>query len=221
MIVRHAEPDYTLDSLTPKGHREAELLSHRLAAVDDVLDYYVSPKGRAMATAGYTLRKVGREGEIMPWLVEFRGTCLDPDKGVVRYSNVQTIWQETCDGVDGIMARYGYVKDGPVWHAEENRKGTIMLFCHFAVGMAVTAYLTHMSPMLLWHGLFMAPSSVTTLISEERREHEVAWRCLQVGDISHLNAASEPYSTAGLFAECYDGRDSSSPVEWEKPKRQP
>ena len=31
LLVRHAEPDYAHDSLTPKGWREAELLSRRLS----------------------------------------------------------------------------------------------------------------------------------------------------------------------------------------------
>ena len=30
VFVRHCEPDYTVDSLTPKGWREAKLLSHRV-----------------------------------------------------------------------------------------------------------------------------------------------------------------------------------------------
>ena len=30
MIIRHGDPDYSIDSLTEKGLREAELLSHRL-----------------------------------------------------------------------------------------------------------------------------------------------------------------------------------------------
>ncbi|MFR5295067.1 MAG: hypothetical protein ACLTF6_09940 [Clostridium sp.] len=30
LIVRHADPDYSIDSLTPTGWREAELLSDRL-----------------------------------------------------------------------------------------------------------------------------------------------------------------------------------------------
>ena len=89
-----------------------------------------------------------------------------------------------------------------------------MLFCHFGIGMAVAAYLTSTSPFLLWHTTSMAPSSVTTLITEERVKGEVWFRCVQMGDISHLWAENEPYSTAGLFAEVYDGRDSTEPASW-------
>ena len=41
-LVRHGEPNYAIDSLTPKGFREAELLADRLCRMD-VRDFYVSP----------------------------------------------------------------------------------------------------------------------------------------------------------------------------------
>ena len=77
--------------------------------------------------------------------------------------------------------------------------------------MAVMGYLTHQSPVTLWQKFCMAPSSVTTLVSEERLEGEVVFRCIQLGDMSHLYAGGEPYSTAGLFPEFYDGIDNTSP----------
>ena len=49
-LVRHGEPNYAIDSLTPKGFREAELLADRLCRMD-VRDFYVSPLGRAQDTA--------------------------------------------------------------------------------------------------------------------------------------------------------------------------
>ena len=69
-IIRHAEPDYARDSLTEKGWREAELLSHRLAKIPDA-SYYVSPLGRARDTASLTLKAVGKTAEVLPWLREF------------------------------------------------------------------------------------------------------------------------------------------------------
>ena len=80
LLIRHAEPDYSVDSLTPKGRIEAELLSRRLAACS-VQDWYVSPLGRAKDTAAYTLSRLGREAEELPWLPEFRGRYPDPDTG--------------------------------------------------------------------------------------------------------------------------------------------
>ena len=80
MFVRHAEPWYAIDSLTEKGHREAALLAERLAKLD-VKAFYSSPLGRARETARYTLEKVGREAEVLPWLAEYRGRSIDPENG--------------------------------------------------------------------------------------------------------------------------------------------
>lgn len=56
LIVRHADPDYSIDSLTPAGWEEAKLLADRLAPIP-VAAYYVSPLGRAKDTASLTLKK--------------------------------------------------------------------------------------------------------------------------------------------------------------------
>ena len=53
LIVRHGDPDYTIDSLTPKGWKEVDYLSEKLAKLD-VKAFYVSPLGRASATASLT-----------------------------------------------------------------------------------------------------------------------------------------------------------------------
>ena len=70
LIVRHGDPDYSIDSLTPTGWKEAELLSHRLKKLD-VKAFYVSPMGRAKDTAAATLKALGREATELPWLREF------------------------------------------------------------------------------------------------------------------------------------------------------
>ena len=63
LIVRHGDPDYSIDSLTPKGWREAELLKDRLTKLD-VAAFYCSPLGRAKDTSKATLNALGRKAEI-------------------------------------------------------------------------------------------------------------------------------------------------------------
>lgn len=46
IIIRHGDPDYEHDTLTPKGVREAKLLSERISKLD-VKAFYCSPLGRA------------------------------------------------------------------------------------------------------------------------------------------------------------------------------
>lgn len=49
LIVRHGDPDYSIDSLTPKGWHEAELLKNRLTKLD-VAAFYCSPLGTGRRT---------------------------------------------------------------------------------------------------------------------------------------------------------------------------
>ena len=67
LFIRHGDPDYTIDSLTEKGWKEAEFLSEKIAALD-VRDFYVSPLGRAKDTASCTLKKNGRTATECKWL---------------------------------------------------------------------------------------------------------------------------------------------------------
>ena len=64
IIIRHGDPNYELDTLTPAGWEEAELLSRRISKLD-VKNFYVSPFGRAQDTASVTLKKMGRTAETM------------------------------------------------------------------------------------------------------------------------------------------------------------
>ena len=78
LIVRHGDPDYSIDSLTEKGWKEAEYLSERLSKLD-VKDFYVSPLGRAKDTASFTLKKMNRTAVECDWLREFDVLIDRPD----------------------------------------------------------------------------------------------------------------------------------------------
>ncbi|MBE5807261.1 MAG: histidine phosphatase family protein [Clostridiales bacterium] len=234
LLIRHGEPDYSIDSLTPKGWREAELLADRLCRMD-IDGFYLSPLGRAQDTARETLRRLGRKAETLAWLAEFRGQFTDPETGKRRYAwdlkpqywtrheelydpkrwieneayasgDSAGIYRETAEGLDSLLARYGYARDGVLYRTEANTDRTIALFCHFGVAMNMLAHLTGMAMVPMMHAFLMPPSSVTTLITEEREKGQVFFRCWGLGDTSHLYAANEPVSQMGLFHEVY-GRD--------------
>lgn len=234
LIVRHGEPDYSIDSLTPKGWREAELLSDRMSRLD-VDAFYVSPMGRARDTAKPTLEKMHRQAEILPWLAEFGGTFANPrsgepegpwnlmprywttqpelydkdqwlENGLYRTGTIRQVYESSIAGLDGLLERHGYHRDGAIYRCEGNKDSTIVLFCHFGIAMVMFGYLMGISPALLWHAMILPTTSVTTLVTEERVKGEVWFRCMQMGDTSHLYAADEPVSRAGLFSEIY-GRD--------------
>ena len=83
--------------------------------------------------------------------------------------------------------------------AESDR--TIALFCHCGMGLTIISYLTGTSPFLLWHNFFLPTSSVSTIVTETDRNGNAHFRCVQIGDTSHLYAAGEDISQAGLYPE--------------------
>ena len=93
VIVRHADPDYSIDSLTPTGWKEAELLSNRLVRTPADA-YYVSPLGRANDTASLTLKKLGRTAETCEWLREFSPRIVKPgmDRSTSIWDWLPEIW---------------------------------------------------------------------------------------------------------------------------------
>lgn len=234
LIIRHAEPDYALDSLTKRGFEEAELLSKKLVGAS-ISDIYCSPMGRAQRTAAPTAQKCGLTVETLPWMREFTGTIGDPENpgkrripwnlaprfwtsqpelfykdqwmknSYVRQGDMEQRYQEAARALDELLARYGCRREGELYRCEQNPDKTIALFCHFGLGMVLISYLTNISPFLLWQGFFMPPSSVTTFITEEREKGELFLKCMQLGDTSHLFAGGQEPSPSGLYPEFFGG----------------
>ena len=46
LFIRHGDPDYTIDSLTEKGWKEAEFLSEKIAALDVLSLIHISEPTR-------------------------------------------------------------------------------------------------------------------------------------------------------------------------------
>ena len=69
-FIRHGDPDYVNDTLTEKGRVEAALLAKAVPNME-LGDCYMSPLGRAMDTAAYSLAATGKEAKVLDWLREF------------------------------------------------------------------------------------------------------------------------------------------------------
>ena len=67
--VRHGDPIYDPDSLTERGHKQAEALSKRLSlyGLDEI---YTSDSTRAQMTAEPTLKALGKEKTVLDWTNE-------------------------------------------------------------------------------------------------------------------------------------------------------
>lgn len=235
IIIRHGDPDYSIDSLTETGWHEAELLSDRISKLD-VKTFCVSPLGRAKDTASLTLKKMGRTAEEYSWLREFHAPIKDIHTGkdhvtwdwlpadwtavseyydkdlwcrtpVMCEAKVSEEAQRVYSGLDDLLERHGYKREGNIYRAVSPNMDTIVLFCHFGVECVMLGHLLGVSPMVLWHGLCAAPTSVTTLTTEERRKGIAYFRMNSFGDISHLYAAGEKPSFAARFCEMFDNED--------------
>ena len=233
LIIRHGDPDYVHDSLTEKGWREAEYLAEMLSK-QDITHFYMSPYGRAQDTASLTLEKMGRQAEVMPWLREFDALIMRPDDKVrmrVPWDWLPQDWttdarfydkdhwfenelmEKYCVGdeyrkvteqFDELLARHGYKREGGYYRAEKPNHDTIALFCHFGCEGVLLSHLWNVSPMPVWHGCVAQPSSVTTLVTEERRDGIAMFRMLAFGETTHLYMHDEPPAFAARFCECYD-----------------
>lgn len=236
IIIRHGDPNYEIDSLTETGWKEAELAAEKLSKLN-IRDFYVSPLGRARDTASCTLKKMGRDAEVLDWLREFDACICRPDisgqvpvawdwlpadwTGHPEFYNIDTWldnetmkagdvrekYEEVCNNLDSLLAKYGYVRENNYYRVKEANTDTIVFFCHYGLECVLLSRLLNISPMLIWHGFAAAPTSMTTLYTEERREGIAYFRANAIGDVSHLYAANMEPSFSARFCECYANMD--------------
>ena len=128
-----------------------------------------------------------------------------------------------CDGFDEILSRYGYKRSGmmykienpvpnpnwknpiPKWHLTSVKNleddNTLVFTCHLGVMFVIISHLLNISPMQLWQGFYVAPTSITILNSEERSEGSAYFRIERLGDTQHLKEHGEKISSSGYFTD--------------------
>ncbi|MEZ4667301.1 MAG: histidine phosphatase family protein [Anaerolineae bacterium] len=232
-IIRHADPDYENDTLTPAGKQEAAALAKRLASyrLDSI---FSSPMPRAHMTAQYTADLLKLPVIIEPWAIEVQGWSYDP---IVEDGEAIPVWdipgeilranpayfdlerwcytppldsQRIRDdyaalsaAVDRLVARYGYQREGRRYRITEHNQQQIALFCHNGTALAALAHLLCAPPPLIWCSFWHAPSAVTTILFEERGDEWAVPRAISVGDVSHLYEARLPVQPRGIRGNYY------------------
>ncbi len=223
-IIRHADPDYENQTLTPAGHQEALALARRLAAHG--LDFiYSSPIPRAVQTAQYTADLLRLEPIVENWLIEIPGWEIDEYDGVPAWDipgevfrakqpyathetwqelphlqgdKFTTYWQEFKRCSDAFVRRHGYEREGGRYRRVNPNRDRIAAFCHNGTALAWLAHLLEIPLPMIWVSFWHAPSSVTTVLFEERSDEWAVPRCLSVGDVSHLYEARLPVQPRGI-----------------------
>ena len=228
-IIRHADPDYPNNTITPAGHLEAQALAKRLASLG-VDRIYTSPLGRARHTMQYTADLLGMGSGVEDWTQEHSGLVSETEEwgrlglwdlpGEVfraegRHPAYDT-WRELpplagspapealtalADASDLFLARHGYERDGRRYRIVRSNRERLAVFCHGAFGLSWRAHLLELPVPLVWSGFWLPPSSVTTVLIEERSADWAVPRCLGLGDVSHLYEAGLPVSPRGVYAK--------------------
>lgn len=122
-------------------------------------------------------------------------------------------YEEVCEGLDNLLASYGYKRhnnyyltapiDRESCDITGTRQDTIVIFCHLGITCMMMSHLLGISPALLLHGFYLAPTSVTILASEERMNGNAYFRAQVMGDVTHLIQGGEPISAAGYFTDVF------------------
>jgi probable phosphoglycerate mutase len=227
-IIRHADPDYPNNTITPIGHEEAKALAKRMAGVG-LSRIYTSPMGRAQHTAQYTADATGIEPEILPWTAELsidgvtgidgakwaawnlEGQIIRGGEQLPHHENwhhpqelshydYRARYQQLCKDSDAFLNELGYQRHNGVYHVRQNNEERIAIFCHAGFGVSWMAHLLEIPLTLAWCGFFWAPSSVTTILMELRTPEIAVPRALCVGDTSHIYAEGLTESSRGTTA---------------------
>jgi probable phosphoglycerate mutase len=227
-IIRHGDPDYAHDALTPAGEREALALADRLArhGLDRI---YSSPFGRARQTARYTANRLGIDVVIEEWARELAGWGIeeDPWGGLVAWDipgeiirqgpypthdswhlappfdqapRLRQHFERIALASDDFLSRHGYAREDGRYRVLMPNREQIAVFCHNGLALTWLAHLLELPLTLCWAGFWLAPSTVTTVLFEERSAEWAVPRCIGLGDVSHLYAAGLPVQPRGIQA---------------------
>lgn len=232
LIIRHGDPDYSIDSLTEKGWKEAEALSKYMEHID-VTDFYVSPLGRAQDTASVTLKHLNRSATTLPWLKEFTPRIHHPsfandfhsvwdwlpedwatnpdfynpnkwyDYPLFKEANVKEEYQHVITEFRSLLKERGYEKEGNLYKVTNSNHDTLCFFCHFGIECVLLSDIFNISPMVLWHNFVALPTSVTSLYTEERTEGIASFRMNEFASTTHLYVDNQKPSFSSRFVECY------------------
>ncbi len=233
LLIRHGDPDYAVDGLTETGRREAELLAERIAPMEvaeyfvstmgrarETARPTLEKAGREALPCDWLrefsigVHRPDRAGELsyVPWDWLPQDWLKDPilldrerwhEHPVFTEMDVKGAYDRVIEAFERVLADHGYVREGLYYRAERPNSETLVFFCHFGLSCVLMSRLMNVSPMVLWHGLAMAPSSVTTIYTEERRPGIASFRASAVGDVSHLYVQGQSPSFSARFCEVY------------------
>ncbi len=218
IMVRHGEPDYEHDCLTPEGRRQAEAAAERLSG-EGISEIFSSPNGRARETASFTAKRLGLPVTVLdymheiswggpgipenghPWTLSewmiarenFDFYASDWRKHPYFSSNAATVYFDRVSAsFDAFLEGRGYRHDGGRFLCTKQADETIALFSHGGSGACVLASLLHLP--FPWVATVM-PYDFTSIIILDFPSVPGEYgfpRLALFNDISHLHRSSLP-----------------------------
>lgn len=103
----------------------------------------------------------------------------DIESGREPYENLQM-------DSDAFIARHGYVREGHQYRIVRPNRDVIAVFCHGGFGLTWIAHLLNIPLAMVWTSFYLAPTSVTTILFDERSPDFACPRAIGIGDLAHL-----------------------------------
>lgn len=215
-IVRHGDPDYSTDSLTERGKKQAEAVAKRLYAskIDTV---FTSPMGRAKETAMPLCEMLGIDYNTEEWTAEIVDAVLSPfPNGEMKSISFlqKTYFRENgnillpydrafeCQGINqsgmkteieriekdsnNFLERLGYKYENGVYKILRNNNSRVAVFCHGAFARAWLSVLFHIPLQIMWASTDMTHTGVTVIDFKNYENGYTVPNCLCYSDMSHL-----------------------------------
>lgn len=206
-IIRHADPDYANNTITEFGWQEANALADWLKDVH-IDRIYSSPLGRALDTAAPTCKEKGLEPTILPWTAESmdymeshrftpESNCsysFSLQKGVYDFKdhyeeNRMGTVENMIKNSDEFLASCGYSREGAFYRITNHNDDCIAVFCHGGFGCAWIAHLLNTAPGVMYPGISLNTSSVTTFVFRNSDTGFTRPVLKRLGEIDHIRRA--------------------------------
>ena len=215
-IVRHGDPDYSTDSLTPRGVLQAEAVAKRLKD-SGITQIYSSPMGRALQTAEPACKLLGLPCNVEDWAheigQELKTTYPDGEsRSVVTLQNthylqngIQNLPYDRAleappltlsqmgkavkyieENGKNFLERLGYREENGVYRILQPSEERVALFCHGAFTMTWLSVLLHIPLHILLSSFTITHTGVTILRFANTPDGFTAPRMHCWSDMSHL-----------------------------------
>ena len=214
-IIRHGDPDYSTDTLTPKGVLQAEAVAKRLqqAGINKI---FSSPMGRAKQTAEPLCRLLNMEYAIEEWTHEIQDERLTTyptgvptsvnlvqnthyfsdgsfdvpysqamSTPIIRNSHMDKACKYIWENGVVFLQRLGYKAENNVYRIQRPNDDKVALFCHAAFARAWIAMLLHIPLHVMCASTEYCHTGVTVLEFKNNPDGYTAPRCLCYSDMSH------------------------------------